>query len=163
MIKLIFDIENQIKFLLTHDQVNSSSITKITSWLKFLGKISGWWAVQLCAPKVKSYYGTIWCMTLDDIMPHSLMIYSTTDHSIQESIKRIINSGLFWEVKAAQKKKIQTAISMQLLWSVFYVFIKKPFLFFFKRCSVWTKKLHSIRCEEIFFCRGKYFILDIFY
>ena len=25
-------------FLLTHDQVNASSITKITSWLKFLGK-----------------------------------------------------------------------------------------------------------------------------
>jgi hypothetical protein len=24
--------------LLTHDQVNASSITKITSWLKFLGK-----------------------------------------------------------------------------------------------------------------------------
>jgi hypothetical protein len=24
--------------LLTHDQVNSSSITKITSWFKFLGK-----------------------------------------------------------------------------------------------------------------------------
>ena len=31
--------------------------------------------------------------------------YSTTDHWIQESIKRIINSGLFWAVGAAEKKK----------------------------------------------------------
>ena len=30
--------------------------------------------------------------------------YSTTDHWIQESIKRIINSGLFWAVGAAEKK-----------------------------------------------------------
>ena len=37
--------------------------------------------------------------------------YSTTDHWIQESIKQIINSGLFWAVGAGEKK-IQTAISM---------------------------------------------------
>jgi hypothetical protein len=37
MIKLIF--ENQILVILTtHDQVNASSITKITSWLNFLSK-----------------------------------------------------------------------------------------------------------------------------
>ena len=30
--------------------------------------------------------------------------YSTTDHWIQESIKRIFNSGLFWTVGAAEKK-----------------------------------------------------------
>ena len=30
--------------------------------------------------------------------------YSTTDHWIQESIKQIINSGLFWAVGAAEKK-----------------------------------------------------------
>ena len=29
--------------------------------------------------------------------------YSTTDHWIQESIKRIINSGLFWAVGAEKK------------------------------------------------------------
>ena len=40
--------------------------------------------------------------------------YSTTDHWIQESIKRIFNSGLFWAVRAGEKK-IQTAISMLLL------------------------------------------------
>ena len=32
--------------------------------------------------------------------------YSTTDHWIQESIKRIINSGLFWVVRAAEKKNV---------------------------------------------------------
>ena len=47
--------------------------------------------------------------------------YSTTDHWIQESIKQIFNSGLFWAVGAAEKK-IQTAISMLLLRAVFYVF-----------------------------------------
>ena len=38
--KLIFDIKNKLFwwFLLTRDQVNASSITKVTSWLKFLGK-----------------------------------------------------------------------------------------------------------------------------
>ena len=37
MLKIGF--ENQILvILLTHDQVNASSITKIISWLKFLGK-----------------------------------------------------------------------------------------------------------------------------
>ena len=30
--------------------------------------------------------------------------YSTTDHWILESIKRILNSGLFWAVGAAEKK-----------------------------------------------------------
>ena len=30
--------------------------------------------------------------------------YSTTDHWIQESIKQIFNSGLFWVVEAAVKK-----------------------------------------------------------
>ena len=30
--------------------------------------------------------------------------YSTKDHWIQESIKRIFNSGLFWAVRAAEKK-----------------------------------------------------------
>ena len=47
--------------------------------------------------------------------------YSTRDHWLQESTKRIFNSGLFWAVRAAEK----TAISMLLLRSVFYVFIKK--------------------------------------
>ena len=31
--------------------------------------------------------------------------YRTTDHWIQESIKRICNSGLFWAIGAAEKKK----------------------------------------------------------
>ena len=30
--------------------------------------------------------------------------YSTTDHWIQESIKQIFNSGLFWAVEVAEKK-----------------------------------------------------------
>ena len=41
--------------------------------------------------------------------------YSTTDHWIQESIKRIFNSGLFWA--AAEKKQC-----MLLLRSVFFMF-----------------------------------------
>ena len=40
--------------------------------------------------------------------------YSTRDHWKQESLKWIFNSGLFWAVRAAEKK-IQTAISMLLL------------------------------------------------
>ena len=32
--------------------------------------------------------------------------YSTTDDRIQESIKQIINSGLFWVVGAAEKKNL---------------------------------------------------------
>ena len=47
--------------------------------------------------------------------------YSTRDHWIQESMKRIFNSGQFWAVGAA-KKKIQTAISMQLLKPVLFIF-----------------------------------------
>ena len=47
--------------------------------------------------------------------------YSTTDHWIQESIKRIFSSGLFWAVGAAEKKR-QTAISMLLLRPVFLCF-----------------------------------------
>ena len=31
--------------------------------------------------------------------------YSIRDHWIQESIKQIFNSGLFWAVEAAEKKK----------------------------------------------------------
>ena len=31
--------------------------------------------------------------------------YSTTDHWIQESMKGIFNSGLFWAVEAAERKK----------------------------------------------------------
>ena len=58
--------------------------------------------------------------------------YSTRDHWIQESIKRIFNSGLFWAVRAAEKKNKQPAISMLLLRSVFYVFIAKKNLNFFK-------------------------------
>ena len=30
--------------------------------------------------------------------------YSTRDHLIQESINEIFNSGLFWAVRAAEKK-----------------------------------------------------------
>ena len=47
--------------------------------------------------------------------------YSTRDHWIQESLKWIFNSGLFWAVRAAEKK-IQTAISMLLLRAVFLCF-----------------------------------------
>ena len=32
--------------------------------------------------------------------------YSTTDHCIQESVKRIFSSGLFWAVGAAEKKEL---------------------------------------------------------
>ena len=55
--------------------------------------------------------------------------YSTTDHWIQESIKRISNSGLFWAVGAAEKKNSKLPFTnMQLLRSFFYVFmVKKTF------------------------------------
>ena len=57
--------------------------------------------------------------------------YSTTDHWIQESIKWIFNSGLFWAVRAAEKK-ISTAISMQLFEVFFFLFCgQKVFLIFF--------------------------------
>ena len=36
---------------------------------------------------------------------HSPPRYSTRDHWIQESIKRIFNSGLFWAVGAAEREK----------------------------------------------------------
>ena len=86
--------------------------------------------------------------------------YSTTDHRIQESIKWIFNSGIYQAVGAAEKKKIQTAISMLLLRPVFfYVFMaKKPFLK--KYCSIRTKKLHRIEVRKILKSFGKYFILD---
>ena len=38
------------------------------------------------------------------VLPYFGPRYSTTDHWIQESIKRILNSGLFWAVGAAEKK-----------------------------------------------------------
>ena len=55
---------------------------------------------------------------------------------IQESIKQIFNYGLFGAVGAAEKKKIQTAISLHGQKNFF-------FKFFEKYCSVRTKKLHS--------------------
>ena len=49
--------------------------------------------------------------------------YSTTDHCIQESLKQICNSGLFLGNQGyRENKKIQTAISMQLLRAVFLSF-----------------------------------------
>ena len=63
--------------------------------------------------------------------------YNTTDHWIQESIKRIFNSGLFRAVGAAEKK-MQTAISMLLLRADFYMFsrAKKNY------CSVRNKSTY---------------------
>jgi hypothetical protein len=40
----------------------------------------------------------------------------------QDYIKQILNSGLFWAVRAAEKKNVQTAVSMLLLRSVFLCF-----------------------------------------
>ena len=62
--------------------------------------------------------------------------FSIRDHWIQESIKQIFKSGLFWAVGAA-KKKIQTAISMLLLRSVFLCFHgQKKIQNFFKNIVV---------------------------
>ena len=55
----------------------------------------------------------------------SKIIVFTTDHRIQESIKRIFNSGLFWAVGAADKKNPNCHISMILLRAVIYVFMGK--------------------------------------
>ena len=76
--------------------------------------------------------------------------YSTTDHWIQESIKQVVSFGLFWAVRAAEKK-METAICMLLLRSFFYVFTaKKNSKFFKKYCSVLTKKLRSIKVNFFF-------------
>ena len=71
-------------FLLTHDQVNASSITKITSWLKFLGKnLSGIpeaetfgrnrkfsaFGFRFRPPKVKAEYGRNSRKALDFFFP----------------------------------------------------------------------------------------------
>ena len=49
------------------------------------------------------------CSGISTASSHSELVceprYSTTDPWIQESIKRIINSRLFWAVGAAEKKK----------------------------------------------------------
>ena len=66
--------------------------------------------------------------------------YSATDHWIQESIKRIFNSGLYWAVGAAEKK-MQTAISM-LPEGSFLCFQGGKIQKFQKYCSVCTKKWH---------------------
>ena len=47
---------------------------------------------------------------------------STTDHWIQESVIRIFNSGLFCAVGAAEKQKMQTAISMLIFRAVVLMF-----------------------------------------
>ena len=52
---------------------------------------------------------------------HAYPRYNTRDYWMQESIKQILNSALFWAVRA-EWKKIQTAISMLLLRSVFLCF-----------------------------------------
>ena len=52
--------------------------------------------------------------------------YSTTDHWIQEYIKRIFNSGLFWAVGAAERKKNPNCHKYATTFeTVFYDFIKK--------------------------------------
>ena len=48
--------------------------------------------------------------------------YSTTDHWIQESIKRIFNSGLFWTVGTAEKKNPNCHKYASFEGSFFYVF-----------------------------------------
>ena len=49
------------------------------------------------------------------VLPRDL----SRDDCIKEFIKRKLNSGLFWAVGAAEKKKLPTAISMQLFGVVF--------------------------------------------
>ena len=66
---------------------------------------------------------------------------------MQESIKRVFNSGLFWAVGVAGNK-MQTAISMLLLRSVFFcVFFQGNFFFenFENYFIVRTKKLQGRR------------------
>ena len=73
------------------------------------------------------------------------------DDWIKEFIKRKWSSGLFWAVGAAEKKKLPTAISMQLLEVVFSTFCgqKNIFKFFQKYFSIRTKKLHNIKLSNI--------------
>ena len=49
--------------------------------------------------------------------------YITTDHWIQESLEQIFNSGLFWTVGAAKKKKCYKYPTFKF--NVFYVFTAK--------------------------------------
>ena len=53
--------------------------------------------------------------------------YSTTDHWIQESINELSILGCFGQSGLQRRKKIQTTISMQLLRSIFYVFMVKTY------------------------------------
>ena len=70
--------------------------------------------------------------------------YSTTDHWIQESIKWIINSGLFLGSQGCrEKKKNQSAISMQLLRSVFFMFSLTKNLFSFLKKNIVVSTLKS--------------------
>ena len=64
MIKLNFDIEYWW-FLSTHDQVNASSITKITSWLKFLGKNFHLLCCATVCAKSEVMLGRVCSMTTD--------------------------------------------------------------------------------------------------
>ena len=77
---------------------------------------------------------------------HSKPKYSTTDHWIQKSIKRIFSSGLFWAVGAAEKKNCHKYATFEVS---FLYFHGQIFFFFFEYCSLRIKKLHSI--EGIFF------------
>ena len=71
--------------------------------------------------------------------------YSTRDHCIQESLKWIFNSGMFWAVGAAEReKKSKLPLSMLLLRSVSMVKKKN------NHCSVHTKKVHSIQVRFFF-------------
>ena len=65
-------------------------------WMaRFLGNLLHWWSVHYTCRDDTCYFRWEWCLTPDN--------YSTTDHWIQESIKRIFNSRLFWAVGAAKK------------------------------------------------------------
>ena len=68
--------------------------------------------------------------------------YSTRDHWIQESIKGIFNSGLFWAVESAEKKNPNCHYKYATFDVSFHSqkYIFKKYIF-----SAVTKKLPSIK------------------
>ena len=71
--------------------------------------------------------------------------HSTTDHWIQESIKRIFSPGLFWAVGSAEKKNPNCHKYATFEVSFFMFSWSKNF---FKYFSDRTKKLHSINLRK---------------
>ena len=68
---------------------------------------------------------------------------SSRDGWIKESIKRKWSFGLFWAVGAAEKKKLPTAISMQLFGVVFSTFCGQNKFRFFLSKNILASALKS--------------------